>query len=169
MKKNNYQKSAFTLIEIIVVLFIVSMALLGILSLISQSIRAQNYNKKSIVANQLSQEGVELIRRIRDNNFINSNPFNSNLVEITGEENTYIIDYDDNFVTELISADDSVLQINDDGFFVHDNIYSDSGFSRDIEIELVNDHVLRVVSSVYFKSYSVDKKYQVEALLYDWF
>ncbi|MDA3803025.1 MAG: prepilin-type N-terminal cleavage/methylation domain-containing protein [Patescibacteria group bacterium] len=162
-------KSGFTLIEIIVVLFIISLALLGILSLITQSIRAQNYNKKVIIANQLSQEGIELIRRVRDNNWNNGDPFYTNLAEAIEERKTYIMDYDDSLPTTLVSADDSKLQVNDSGFFIHNIIYEDSAYSREIEVELIDNYRLRVISSVYWTSMGGEQDYQIEALLYNWY
>lgn len=166
MNKKYIKKSGFTLIEIIVVLFIITMALLGILSLITQSIRAQDYNKKVIIANQLSQEGIELIRRVRDNNWKNSNPFNLNLATNLNEEKTYIMDFKDSIPSE---TSDYSLQINDDGFFVHESLFENSGFSRMIEVELINEDILRIQSTVYWKSFGGDQEYTTEALLYDWY
>jgi len=162
-------KKAFTLIEIIVVLFIISLALLGIISLIVQSIRAQDYNKKVVIANQLSQEGIELIRQVRDNNWKNSVPFYTNLSDTIGLRNTYYMDYNDSLPNLLINSDDSVLQINANGFFVHSNLYDDSIFSRDIQVELVDTTHLRVISTVYWTSLGISQDYATETLLYDWY
>ena len=67
--RKNQNISAFTLLEVIVVLAIVSLSLLGTLSLIIQNIQVQGLNRKSLVAYQLAQEGLELIRNTRDANW----------------------------------------------------------------------------------------------------
>jgi prepilin-type N-terminal cleavage/methylation domain-containing protein len=162
-------KPAFTLIEIIVVLFVISLALLGMLSLITQNIRAQDYNKKAVIANQLSQEGVELIRRIRDNNWRNGNFFYNNLATAIGDRTSYYMDYNDSLPTILVNEDEAKLQVNDEGYFVHDPLYDDSGYRREIEVELVDDHRFRIISTVYWTSMGAEQDYKVETILYDWY
>ncbi len=162
-------KKAFTLIEIIVVLFIISLALLGIISLIVQSIRAQDYNKKVVIANQLSQEGIELIRQVRDNNWKNGTPFFTNLSDTVGLRNTYYMDYGDSLPSILVNNNDRILQVSPSGFFVHSSLYDDSIFSRDIQVELVDTTLLRVISTVYWTSLGINQSYATETLLYDWY
>ena len=76
----NQQLKGFTLIEIITVLFVVSLGLIGVLSLIIQNIQSQSINRRSIIAYQLAQEGIELVRKTRDSNWANGDIWNKNLV-----------------------------------------------------------------------------------------
>ena len=62
--------AGFTLIEITVVIFIITMGLMGILALATQSIKVSNFNKNNLIASQLAQEGLELVRNRRDNNWL---------------------------------------------------------------------------------------------------
>ena len=63
-------KSGFSLLEVIIALFVLSIGITAMLSLISNSINNSNEAKDMIAAAQLAQEGVELVRNKRDNNYI---------------------------------------------------------------------------------------------------
>ena len=67
-------KKGFSLLEVLMALFVLSVGVTAMLSLITTSITASNRSKKAMVASQLAQEGVELVRNIRDTNFILGNP-----------------------------------------------------------------------------------------------
>src|SRR5680860_965210 len=110
----NKKSPAFTLIEIIVILFIISVGLLGVLSLVIQNIQSQVINKNSIVAYQLAQEGIELIRKTRDTNFINLDYWNQGL-----EDGTYFMDYLKDTPLILVDPSSASLYINVNGYYVH--------------------------------------------------
>ena len=96
IKKNlkeilSYQaKAGFSLVEIMTVLFVVALGLVGVLSLMVQNIQSQNVNKGALIAYQLSQEGIELVRRTRDSNWQAGRAWNVNLAP-----GHYIVDYTD--------------------------------------------------------------------------
>lgn len=55
--------------EVILSMFIVSIGLVTITAVISGSLRYSYKNQDVIIATDLAQEGVELVRNVRDNNF----------------------------------------------------------------------------------------------------
>ncbi len=165
--KKQLNKSAFSLIEIIVVLFIISIGLIGILSLIVQNIQAQDYNKNNLIATQLSQEGVELIRVIRDSNWLKGNDFHFGLAETAGIIYSYCFAHNDESL--LPSEDPCMLNLNEDGFYVHESTAVSSGFSRLITAELIEEgSAIRVISTVSWSSRVGQSSYSTEALLYNW-
>jgi len=67
MRQNFKQKiGGFTLIEALVAVSIFSMSILGLLSILSHGIADTSYAKKRILAEYLTQEGVEYMRNMRD-------------------------------------------------------------------------------------------------------
>jgi prepilin-type N-terminal cleavage/methylation domain-containing protein len=64
------KKSGFTLVEALVAITILLIAVVGPLSLVSQSIQNANIAKDQITAFYLAQEAIEFVRNIRDSNFI---------------------------------------------------------------------------------------------------
>ncbi|HZJ40831.1 MAG TPA: type II secretion system protein [Candidatus Saccharimonadales bacterium] len=164
MKYNKHNKSGFTLIEILAVLFVISLGLIGVLSLIVQNIQSQNINKRTIAAYQLAQEGLELIRKTRDTNWINRDDWNKNLAA-----GSYYMDYLDTIPTLIIDNDsDSILYKNDSGFYIHNGVSDPEPFTRSIEIIPLSAGSMRVYSHVTW--YDRDKvfNYDLETLFYDW-
>ena len=74
----------FTLLEVTAVTAILTIALLGISSLVIQNLQAHNYNHNFLIASMLSQEGLELVRNIRDDNWHKS----SEMMDIEDEIDT---------------------------------------------------------------------------------
>lgn len=71
IKDNKKEKKGFSLIEVMMAIFLVSTGLVVIMSLLSMGIKNFVQNKNNLMASFLSQEGVELVRNIRDTNWVN--------------------------------------------------------------------------------------------------
>ena len=65
----NSNKSWFSIIEILVGMFIFSLWIISVFSLLSSSVRINEYNKNYIIAANLAREQLELLRFNRDYNY----------------------------------------------------------------------------------------------------
>ena len=63
-----FLRQGFTLVETIVALALITMALVGPVSLIVRGIYSYSSSKSKTIAVNLAQEGIELVRLIRENN-----------------------------------------------------------------------------------------------------
>ena len=126
MKNKIKAVAGFTLLEITVVTAILVIALLGISSLVIQNLQAQNYNHNFLIASMLSQEGLELVRNIRDDNWHNNNPSwktgtgagsNTDILQ----DLSYSIDYTGVIDDTPNNIDDAGARLNitNDGYYVH--------------------------------------------------
>ena len=68
-KKQNNNK-AFTLIEIVLIMFIVSFTFVGIYATLAKIAQHEKDTRYNMIATNLAQEGVEIIRNLRDENVI---------------------------------------------------------------------------------------------------
>ena len=64
--------NGFTLIEILLVLVLAGGVFLALYSIFGKTISNDNESKNEVIASSLAQEGVEIIRNIRDENELNS-------------------------------------------------------------------------------------------------
>lgn len=157
-------KKAFSLVEVITILFIVSVGLLGLMSLIIQNIQSQTYNKNNLIAYQLAQEGIELVRRVRDTNWLSASPYNENLFG-----GSYYMSYTDELpIPYTGDPEDLRLKIDDQGFYVHDKDGLDSGFSRLINIESMDAANFSLMVRVSWLERGRESNYDLQTVLYDW-
>jgi len=63
-------KKAFSILELVIAIFVLTIGIIGALQLISSTIRNSINTRNSVIASGLAQEGVELVRNIRDNNML---------------------------------------------------------------------------------------------------
>jgi len=168
-------KNGFSLVEIITVLFVVSLGLVGILSLIIQNIQSQSYNKDNLIAYQLAQEGVELTRKIRDSNWRGARlPF-STILYSGNAGTTYYMDYNDPAlnVYDSNNPDAAILRQDNNGFYTHDLSAStpSSGFSRLITItngQYGQNNSVNIKVTVSWSANTRNYHYDLDTSLYNW-
>ena len=168
----------FGLIEVTVSIYIISMGLLGLMSLVSQNLKIQNINKNTIIASQLAQEGIELVRNVRDNNWRDENFSWEKDVFTNGSEfSDYIIDYRgrDSIDKDIsgIADEKARLRIHNsgtyEGFYTHSTTdTTNTPFFRIIEVDQNDDHTLTVRCVIYWQERDRDHDYLVETKLYNW-
>jgi len=168
-KLKTKNKKAFTLIEVMTALFVISLGLIGVLSLIVQNIQSQSINKGMLIAYQLSQEGIELVRRTRDSNWIAGQAWNTNL-----EPGHYIIDYRDFSPRRIDFTGQAYLKQDSSGFYYNPTSTSDSGtasgYSRTIDLIVNPDNAnsMFVRCAITWSDHSKTLNYVLETTLYDW-
>jgi prepilin-type N-terminal cleavage/methylation domain-containing protein len=150
----------FTLIEIIISIFILTVGIVTVVGLITTNVRAMRVVKNSVLAAQLSQEGIEVIRAIRNTNWI------QNLRYDTGLANgTYCVNYNS---TSTITCANFNIFFDAARGYTHDPLGQATPFRRQIDIFRTTDaggvEYLRVRSTVNWDSRSI----VTETHLYDW-
>jgi len=168
-------KKGFSVLEIVICLGIVSISMLGILSLSLQSVKTQKSNKTELVASMLAQEGLELVRNIRDENWINGTASNW-MSDLNDSDGTFIIDMRgrsslDDTPNDFSSAL-TTLYTDMDGFYTHDNTGTASNFKRIIRVisdSINGEDYLKVSSEVQWFGFNGRLLvYKADTELYDW-
>lgn len=168
MKHKLTNNNGFSLLEVIAVIFIITVGLIGVLSLIVQNIQVQYINKNDLIASQLAQEGLELIRNQRDTNWLDGKNWDWKIQgNSSGAEHEVV--YND---IPKSASGFQPLYIKT-GFYTHE---SNGGavptpFSRLITITNVagNDPFSRVVCEVQWQERGTTHTYKAETVLYDWY
>jgi len=164
---NIKNKNGFSILEVVVAMAIISTGLLGVSSLVIQNFQAQSVNRDYLIASMLAQEGLELVRNIRDSNWYNGSVnwydgiYDNNDVDFT-------IDYDDtsDFSVDGINNSDARLKLNG-GFYSHDAGGTDTPFYRLIKTS-VNGDALTATSTVQWSERGRVHSYIAETVLYNW-
>jgi len=166
----NNRKKGFTLIEIVVILFIFSIGIMSSLSLAIRSSYLQNNKKNVITAIFLASEGLEIMKNVRDSNIILGRDYD----DWTGDgsvgigENFYKVDFNSLLPTPINSIDEAVLQTESSlGLYLHDGISEDSIFKRMITVVAEDSESSFIESWVSWESRGDVYNYKLETILYD--
>lgn len=135
-KKNN-RISAFTLLELLVVIFILSVSLGAMTVAVNKIITYSSFNKSKLTAVYLAQEGMELIRNTRDNNWIIGESWLQGFPDCPSlNPNTWCeIDYSE----DTLNINNRYLKINSSGYYNYSagvetkykrKIYLDKGINQ---------------------------------------
>lgn len=171
---NINNRFGFSIIEVIAAFTIIAIGLVGVLALVNQNIQAQVVNRNMLIASQLAQEGLELVRNKRDTNWlISGNDWKTGAGAGTPsdivQDLTYTIDYSGNIGGGVNSIDGTGanLSINVNGFYNHVVADAPSPFYRLITVQDSGDWV-EVNSQVRWKERGGTKDYTASTLLYNW-
>jgi hypothetical protein len=111
MSERSKNQRGFTLAETIAALFVFLVGIVAVMTLVSDTLRTSYKSAGKLTAIYLAQEGIEIVRNIRDENWINGRNWRSDsltgcnlAIDVSGATNT-TCDY---------SVDDTVL--NPDGY-----------------------------------------------------
>lgn len=74
--KNKNNISWFSIIEVMIAIFIFAMWMASIFMVLSSSMNIDTLNKNQIIAANLAREEIEIIRNIRDNNYATYHKYN---------------------------------------------------------------------------------------------
>lgn len=87
------REAGFSLMEVLLSIFILVVALMGILTLIQAATSAGRVSSTELTAANLAQEGVEIVRNFRDASFV-SGSWDGWYNSFSGTNN-YLVQYDD--------------------------------------------------------------------------
>lgn len=84
----------FTLLELLISIVVISIGVLGTYSVVQQIFSLTFSSSYRLTAAYLAQEGVEVVRNIRDTNWIEEDNWKDGIVSSSGWENTNIPNYE---------------------------------------------------------------------------
>lgn len=143
---SNKSSGGYTLIEVIISIAVFTIGIMGVLGLSTSNYYDARHITDRNVATNLAREGIELIRNVRDSNWLK---IDSNLTcaanpctwdyGIDGTEDYVFIDYEDSVSTPVSSAcvgdpvdcvgtyPETRLYINGDNYYYHDTAAPPTG------------------------------------------
>ena len=158
-------KKAFTLIETLMSLFILSVALVGAFAVIMSNNKSASFIKNSFIASGLAQEGMEVVRNIRDSDWHAGAGFGTGLDPANGV--VYCVQWN----TAQISGpcSDTKLLKDGNGMYSHDS-GSPTIFSRSVFVQPGQsaDEIV-VVIAVSWRESTGTKEIKAEQHLFNWY
>ena len=174
----NFQKSGgFTLVETIVAIGVISVGFVGSLVLLSKSASQASTLKDRLIVAHLAEEGIEVVRNLRDTNWLKGFDWRAGL-----DDTSFALV---NYNSTAIDTNGNVSGrecLNYGGFYVHPTVVSscNTSFKRHIEITTKDDpdlidpntgkkaQYMEVKSIVSWREKVSTKSLTVIDNLYDW-
>jgi len=171
-----------------------SVGILSVLPLFTQSIKFSRTNNDKMIASMLAQEGIELARNVRDNEWLEADDNDTT----TLNDHNFVYSFADNFTSgtkyfackqndglcSAISQNAQADALNDNSAIIYIDTTNkkytsvatgntDSGFDRIIEIiantdAITNNTVYTVNSIVRWTTNNTANSYTASTELYDW-
>ena len=154
--------------EAIVAIFVITTGLVGVLSLVSQTIASSTFSKDKLIAAYLAQEGIEIVRNIRDTNWLQSLSWNNGLG--TGEYEAAYQDSSLTFCPSICDYDHNLRFLKiDGGFYGYPLLGTETKFKRKITIgadPIANSMNVKV--EVFWQEKGNPYKVEAQENLYNW-
>jgi len=163
MSKSKYQNQGFTLMEVIVSIGIIMTVLVTIIGLITFSISGIRLNKSKTIAFGLAQEGLEIVKNIRDNNWLSGKRSVDHWRDGLG-----VGDWQVQYNAEsLINNNSLPLKLDTNGFYQYDS-GSETIFYRKINIQYIDDDQIKVIVQITWRESGRDQFLSSEVRFYNW-
>ncbi len=171
MKEEGRKIQGFTLIEVVIALFLVIVGIGGAFTLIQQVISFISISSSKLTAAYLSQEGIEIVRNVRDTNWLEggTNPWDEGLTDCsTG----CIVDYNHSYGPNQLDPNLPVyasqyLNIDASGFYSYSS-GTPTSFKRRITIGKPNSDTLEVSVQVQWEERGRTHIITARENLYNW-
>lgn len=111
-KINKKRQEGFSFIESMLAVFLVSVGVVAAIGLLASSLKYTYSARDQFIASLLAQEGVEIVRNIRDNTWVDSNPITSSFSTLpitAGAGKICVVDKNDNDITSGSLANSSTI------------------------------------------------------------
>jgi len=168
-------KKGFTILELLGAILVISIGVLTAYGVVQRILTYTIDSSDRITAAYLAKEGVEIVRNIRDTNWINNRDFDFGLIDASCLLGYWEIEYD-KLNLNCCSSCDGTNDFNDLRFFKTDfsGYYSysfggrDSKFKRKITITSIAANELKIVVEVLWSKRGQAHNITVQENIYDW-
>jgi len=152
----------FTLLEVLFSLTVMVLAIFGVFSLLNQIALFSPLTGQRLIASYLAQEGMEIVRNLRDNNKLQGANWSQGLDSCqAGCEADYLSQ-------SLTSWTGTGRYLKNNGSFYNYAVGSDTPFKRKITITPEGSDLLKVNVEVFWSEKGRDHSLALRENLYNW-
>ena len=167
LNKTGNECAGFSLLETLIAIAVLTAAVLGPLALSSRSIRYVETSRNNLIASNLAQEGLELVKNIRFNNIINGRQWDRDLTTCRTSPNGCFI-YPVDLRVRNCSSNCRFLNFDSSLHLYNYRSGSETNFRRVITIRDINNDEMRIMSSMLWRDKFGNHNFTLETSLLNW-
>lgn len=153
-------KQGFTLLEVSISLTIITVGVLGVFALVQQTVGLLPVSKQRLAASYLAQEGVEIVRNLRDANIVGGRVWNLGLTDCgAGCEADYL---------SPLSAWASRYLLDNNNFYNYSS-GSETLYKRKITIDSSAADVLKMTIEISWQEKTRPHSIKAREDIYNWY
>ena len=169
-------KNGFTLLEVIVAVFIIAVGVGGVAKIMPSLISGSSINQSRLVSAYLAQEGIEIVRNIRDTNWLEEHNRDESAPSIAWDEGFTTCnsgcEADYNSVKELkpslaVFGSGRYLNIDSNGLYGYGG-GTQTKFKREITITK-NSEILTITVNISWDDRGKHYDFPVQEKLHQWY
>jgi len=168
----------FTLIELLITITVTTVGIVGAFVAIQQGISIVDYSRSRLISAFLAQEGVEIIKNIRDTNFLEGSVAWNEGIDPGAIPEEYEVVYNDvddigidlNAIACSPICDFPTLNFlkkTDNGLYNY-TLGDVTRYKRKVRIERISNEHLRVNVKVYWRTKKGYEEFEVMQEMYKW-
>lgn len=164
--RKKFHNKSFTLLEVIIAIFVITVGVIGGIFAIQQTIVLASYSSSRLTAAYLAQEGIEIVRNIRDTNWLEGEDWRNGL-----GDGQWQADYNDQNLTSYDGGSFLYIQTTN-GFYGYDS-GTPTKFKRKITITTppppLSTSTLEVLVEINWQERGKSYSFPVKEHLYNWY
>lgn len=167
-EKIEKEESGFTLVEVLVSVFIFSVVLTSTSYALNANLSNAILVKDNFLASGFAQEGVEIMRNLRDEDWFAARLFGSFGASDVLPDGDYRVQWDSTVPTPIIGGDVPLKKDQTSGFFGY-TTGNNTIFYRRINVTTITPNVeKRLVVTISWREGKADKSLSTEEHLFNW-
>lgn len=164
MKNYEFNERGTTLVEALVAVLILALGIIPSFAIVFNGNIFSSAVRNSLVGSNLAQEGVEVVRAIRDANWFNNQPFDTGLAD-----GIYRLEWNSDVL--LSESGNPPLKVTPAGLYNYSS-GTDTIFQRRVTVTKIDplgcNCELRIITEVTWPERNRTKTIQVESHLFNW-
>lgn len=112
LKKIKTNQKGISIIEVVVSFYLISIGLVGVLALVTQSMQVQYVDRNKLIASQLAQECQEILRNKRDSNWFAQREFYYGIADQFEASKNYIVTIDNSDLIPVADINDPLTKLH---------------------------------------------------------
>ena len=166
--KDKNIKRGFSLVETLVAITILLTAIAAPMTIAQKGLSSAQLVKNQITASFLAQEALEFIKNIRDTNIISGLDWETGLGECLVSGDSCVVDIPNETLERCNGSCPFLKYDSDSGFYGQDAFWTNSIFTRSVEITTLSDTEITVKSTVSWLEHGKPKDITLSINLLDW-